>query len=100
MSQAKTRADGIIELDTRDARGAVRGRQEAREDPHRGGLARAVGAEEPHHLALLHRERDVVDREQVPVALAEPLGLDHPGLPSAARPRRQISTTVRATFSR
>src|SRR5581483_9252750 len=31
-----------------------------RDHPHRGGLARAVGPEEPHHLAAVHLERRVV----------------------------------------
>src|SRR5690242_8342042 len=41
------------------------------------GLARAVRAEDPEDLALLHGEGDIVDRHGVPVRLVQVLHLDH-----------------------
>ena len=55
----------------RDRSAAFRGRNEAGEDPHGRGLTRAVRPEEPHHLAGAHRERDIVQGEQVTVPLDE-----------------------------
>src|SRR5256885_2431280 len=50
---------------------------EAGDHAHRRRLARAVGAEEPQHLALSHLEGDAVDRALRPEGLAEILHLDH-----------------------
>ena len=46
--------------------------QVAGEDAQDGGLARAVGAEQAHHLALLHLEGDVVDGQAAAVTFAQP----------------------------
>ena len=76
----------------------ARGRAVQAEDhPHRGGLARAVRAEEPGHLPGPDREAEVVDRGDGAVALSQSLHLDHdradpapgrPGLASGGRAGR------------
>ena len=38
------------------------GRQEARQHPNGGRLTRSIRSEEAYYLALIDRERDVVDR--------------------------------------
>ena len=43
------------------------------------GLARAVGAEEPHHLAAFHGERHVGDHRALAIALHQPFGAQHRG---------------------
>src|SRR5690606_1951825 len=50
---------------------------EADDHPHRRGLARAVGPEEPGDDAGLDRERDVVDGGLLPVPLREVRRFDH-----------------------
>ena len=45
------------------------GRDEARDHAHGGGFARAVGAQEAEHFAGRHRERQVIHRELVAIAL-------------------------------
>src|SRR4029453_13324974 len=44
------------------------GGEDTEDDPHGGGLAGAVGADEPEHLPLGHGERHVVERDEVAVA--------------------------------
>jgi hypothetical protein len=44
---------------------AAGGLGDAREDLEQGALARAVAADDPHHLAALDLERDVFQRPQV-----------------------------------
>ena len=48
--------------------------QQGGEDPHRGGLAGAVGAEQPADGSGRHREVEPVERHGAAVALAEPFG--------------------------
>ena len=50
-------------------RAARRGRQEAGEDPHGGGLPGAVGAQEAHDLPLFDFEGDVVHGDSASVSL-------------------------------
>jgi hypothetical protein len=52
-----------------DERGARRWGEQGPERPHHRGLAGAVGAEKPEHLAVPHLEGDVVEGD----AVAEPL---------------------------
>jgi len=47
----------------------ARGLDEPRDDAHGGALARAVGSEEPEHLAVAHVEREAADGLEVAVAL-------------------------------
>jgi len=54
---------------------AVRGTQPF-DNLHRGGLAGAVGPEDPEDLAALHGERQVVDRDLVAVPLVQVLDFD------------------------
>ena len=54
-------------------------RGESENDPHRGGLARAVRAEEAGHPPRADGEAQVVDRGDRAEALADPLHLDHAG---------------------
>ena len=53
------------------------GRSRPEDQPHRGGLARAVRPEEPGHRAGLDGEGQVVDRDLVAVALGQAARLDH-----------------------
>jgi len=53
------------------------GREEACQDAHDGGLARAVGAEQPDDLATLDVERDVIHRDGRTELLAQVLDVDH-----------------------
>src|SRR5690606_31308797 len=46
-------------------------------DLDRGGLARAVGAEQREHLPPAYLEGDAVHRDQVAVSFAQPGDLDH-----------------------
>ena len=50
---------------------------QAQDQPHGGGLARPVRAEEARHLARQHVERQVVDGDFVAVPFAEPPYLNH-----------------------
>jgi len=53
---------------------ALRRNIERSQDPHRGRLARAVGADKPHHLARIRLERDAIDGAEpakVPVQIAQ-----------------------------
>ena len=65
-------ADGPAE----QPRGALRGRQEAREHLHRRGLAAAVRAEEAEDFAAGDAEADIVDRGEAAEAPRQVLGLD------------------------
>ena len=73
-------------------RGAGRGPQQRRQHPQRGGLAGAVGPEEPDDLALLDVEVDAVDGAHLdllaPLAglegLYQPSRVDHPSASSLA----------------
>jgi len=58
---------------------ACRGRQEAGQHAHGRGLARAVGPQKTHDLALRDAERDVVNGHRGAVALGEVLYLDDQG---------------------
>jgi hypothetical protein len=49
------------------------GLQHPQHDPHGGGLAGAVGTDEPEHLALGDGERQVVEGDQVAVAAGQTL---------------------------
>src|SRR2546425_2246273 len=53
-------------------------RHESRERAQRGRLPRAVGADDRHDLTLPDRDRDAVDRGDVPVVDAEVDQLKHP----------------------
>jgi hypothetical protein len=53
--------------------------QQGGQDPHGGGLAGAVGAEQPADGALPHRQVEPVERGRRAVALAQPLGGHRPG---------------------
>ena len=50
---------------------------QAEDEPHGGGLARSVGAEEARHLARSNGERQVVDRGLVAVTLGQVNCFDH-----------------------
>ena len=52
------------------------GRDQAEQHAQRGGLAGPVGAEEADDAALLHGEAHVVDGDQAPEALGQPVELD------------------------
>ena len=73
-----------VDAEHRDAAGVTVA--VALEDLDDGGLAGAVGAEQPEDLALPHREAQTADRLEAPVRLPEPLDGDrrHPGPPYPA----------------
>jgi len=52
---------------------AAVGDEHPEDDPHRGGLARAVAAHESEHLARANVEAEAVHRQQRPVALGDAL---------------------------
>jgi hypothetical protein len=62
--------------------------QHAEDDPHGGGLAGAVGADEAEHLALGDGEGQLVESDQVAVAARQSLQLQHvaPNSPGLAKP--------------
>src|SRR6266700_2382534 len=60
-----------------DPRAACARLIQAGDQPHRGGLARPVRPEETGHHPRLHHEVQAVNRELVPVPLAEVSHLDH-----------------------
>ena len=76
---------------------AGRGREEAGQDAHRGGLPGAVGAEEADDLALFHLEGDVVYRDRACVSLGKTFDFDHIDVPDQTdvkrRPRKGATTT-------
>ena len=55
-------------------------RGQAQDDPHGGGLARAVRAEEAGHVPGLDREAQVVDRGDRAEPLGQPGHLDQAGV--------------------
>src|SRR4029079_15822113 len=59
-----------------DAQGAVAHRRDARDHPHRRGLAGTIGTEEPERLALLDVEVDPVDRRELAEPLRQAAGMD------------------------
>src|SRR5205807_5949506 len=56
--------------------GAVRGGLQAGDQVHEGGLAGAVGPDEPDGLARLDRQVDVIDRDEPPEELRQPAALE------------------------
>jgi hypothetical protein len=63
-------------VEPRDAGAAGVGDEQRGEDPHRGRLARPVGAEQAEHRALLHLQVDPVEGDDVAVGLREPFRAD------------------------
>ena len=56
---------------------AIIGVEEGGKHAHGGGLARAVRANEPEHVALVEFQVDVIDGDQVAVPFGEFAGFDH-----------------------
>ena len=69
-------ADDVV---ARNARGAVVGQQQGRQDANGRRLAGAVRAEQPEDAARLDVKVDAAKRVDVAVALAQPSGLDGGG---------------------
>ena len=67
-------------VEARDLRRAAVGRQQRREDAHRGRLAGAVGTEQSQHRARGRAQVDAAQRLDVAVRLAQAVGLDCGGL--------------------
>src|SRR6185369_6070495 len=59
------------------ARRARAGLEEARDHAHGGGLAGAVGAQQPEHLARFGAETQRVHRREGTIASSEQFGFDH-----------------------
>src|SRR5215813_2471249 len=72
---------------------AVGCRQQAGEHLHRGGLAAAVGAEEPEDFAALDAEADMVDGDEVSEAPGEAARFDRRCAAMVA-PRRNGQTVM------
>ena len=64
------------DVDAEHARPPAARRQDRREDPDRGRLPGAVGAEEAEHGAGLHREGHAVERDDLPELLPDVFHLD------------------------
>ena len=68
---------GVLPYVDAEHPGAPRvGAQQRRQHPHRGGLARAVGSEQPEHLALRDLQRDPLHRFERAEALHQAVGHD------------------------
>ena len=61
------------------------GLQDAEGDPHRGGLAGAVGADEADDLAIGHRKRQSVERNRLAVAARQVAKFEHYVSPALSR---------------
>src|SRR5690606_19994599 len=84
----------IVDLD-----GAVVGRDEADDHVERGGLARAVGAEQADDFALVEAEREVADDGAPAIALAQPAGTQHQGeVPGAGALAASFACAAGAAF--
>ena len=80
VAEPLRRLDALLPHVEPGDRGAARARREkAGEHAHQGGLAGPVRPQEGHHLPLGNRERRVFDRDEGPVVLAQPVGVDHGG---------------------
>ena len=80
------RAVGRVDRPALPADRAGVGRQHAEHDPHRGGLAGAVGADEAEHLAWRDGERQPVQGHHVAVAARQSVELEHPYIRSTILP--------------
>ena len=52
-------------------------RHKARQDPHRGRLARAIGTEKCQHLSLGDRKGDTINCRMMAVSLGNVVNVDH-----------------------
>ena len=66
----------LAHVDAEHPGGAAVGLEQRGEHAHDGGLARAVGPEQPEHAALGDLERDALDRLEVAEALHQAVGHD------------------------
>ena len=87
-------------VEPEDAGGAAVAAQQAQQCPERGGLARAVRAEEAVHLAAPHREVQAVQGPDRPEALDQAANLDHercrrPHEPSIGPGAQALRTSIR-----
>ncbi len=80
LGQGLAQPPGTEQLD-----GAAGGQHQPEQHPHRGGLARAVGAQEAVAVALAHVEVDVVDGDHPAIALDQTFGADHPACSRSGR---------------
>src|SRR5690606_20504429 len=87
--------DHVVTGDERAAAGRVR---ERAEHADRGGLAGAVRAEEPEHLAGRHLEVDALDGLHFPVRLGQPSYGDR-GIPHHVSSARIWNTDLRVRLS-
>jgi hypothetical protein len=72
IADLRLRLDGLLlHVEAADPYAAAGGREESRDESHRGRLSRAVRAEKAEHFARLDGEGHVVHRRQMTVALRE-----------------------------
>jgi hypothetical protein len=93
---AEARARRGVDPPAAPAHLAAVGREHAEHDPHRRGLAGAVGSDEAEELARRDGERDPVERDDVAVAAGEVGQLEHPARSTG---RRRSATTGTRTLS-
>jgi hypothetical protein len=70
-------AQSVIHASSAPADLAGIGRQHPQHDPHSGGLARTVTADEPEHLSLGDGERQMIEGDQVTAAAGQTLEFRH-----------------------
>src|SRR5262249_39068234 len=95
------RADDPLVTPPADECRAGGGQVEAEDEPHRGGLACAVRAEEAGHGARAYGECELVDRRGRAEALGQVLDLDHGlfGVKNLVDSRRQSRMTTASPIS-
>ena len=76
-------------VEARHPRGAVRGRQVARQDAHGGALPGAIRAEETDNLTPLHGEVDAVHRRVASITLGQILDLNDQAVTHGYKSLRQ-----------
>src|SRR4030095_4488400 len=69
--------------------------EHAEDDAHGGGLAGAVGADEPAHLSLRDGEGDGVEGDEVAVAAGEIPEFEHGGVGWSGRGQARIRASLR-----
>jgi hypothetical protein len=80
VAATRARLERLVhDVEARDRDATVRRPHAGRQHAQDRRLACAVRPEEPDDLAGFDRERDVVDRENVPIALDDLFDADHAG---------------------
>ncbi len=86
-----------VDLVAEQLRGAFACRQKAGQHLHRGGLAAAIGAEEPEDFTARDLEADIVDRGKIPETHSQVFGFDGEVVLVLPGPGRYDDLVVAAT---